>query len=171
MQRVTSYLTAGTSSEFPIATVILAHDERHLRRKLLHLDNGDMVMLDLKEPVLFAHGDRLVLDNGDLVEIHAAEERLLSILPRDPLHLVELAWHLGNRHLQAQIETGRILIQRDHVIAAMLKGLGAEVSEVIEPFQPMRGAYHTPGHGHDHSHGHGAKSGHDHAAVHTPDAD
>ncbi|KQW29165.1 urease accessory protein UreE [Rhizobium sp. Root274] len=151
MQRATSFKTAGSVAEAPEGVVVLSHDARHLRRKLLHLDNGDMVMLDLKEAVLFGHGDRLVLDDGTTVEIQAAEERLFAITARDGLHLIELAWHLGNRHLAAQIETDRILILRDHVIRDMLIGLGAEVTEVIEPFQPVRGAYHAHS-----SHGHGA---------------
>ncbi|AGB72139.1 MULTISPECIES: urease accessory protein UreE [Rhizobium] len=155
MLRVTSYLPAGTSSSNPIDRVVLPHDLRHLRRKLLHLENGEMVMLDLKEPVLFASGDLLVREDGELIEIVAADEKLFEIRPRDRLHLIELAWHLGNRHLSAQIEEERILILRDHVIRAMLEGLGATVTEVSEPFQPARGAYHSHGshsHGHDHHH-------------------
>ncbi|MBB3567077.1 urease accessory protein UreE [Rhizobium sp. BK491] len=155
MLRVTSYLPAGTPSSNPIDRVVLTHDLRHLRRKLLHLENGEMVMLDLKEPVLFASGDLLVREDGELIEIVAADEKLFEIRPRDRLHLIELAWHLGNRHLSAQIEEERILILRDHVIRAMLEGLGATVTEVSEPFQPARGAYHSHGnhsHGHDHHH-------------------
>lgn len=154
MQRVTSYIPAGEPSDPPIGIVVLPHDLRHLRRKLLHLEDGEMVMLDLKEPVLFSHGDRLRLENGDYIEIQAANEKLFAIEARDRLHLIELAWHLGNRHLAAQIEEERILILRDHVIRSMLEGLGATVREVEEPFQPARGAYHSHGgHGHDH-HGH-----------------
>ncbi|MDH4442012.1 MAG: urease accessory protein UreE [Rhizobium sp.] len=153
MQRATSYKPAGTFSEDPEGFVVLGHDMRHLRRKLLHLDDGEMVMLDLKESVLFSHGDRLVLDDGTTIEIRAAEERLFQVTARDGLHLIALAWHLGNRHLAAQIETDRILIQRDHVIRDMLTGLGAEVTEVIEPFQPVRGAYHAHGGGHGHDAG------------------
>ena len=162
MQRVTSYLPAGTPSSNPIDKVVLPHDLRHLRRKLLHLQNGDMVMLDLKEPVLFANGDLLVLEDGELIEIVAAEEKLFEITPRDRIHLPDLSWHLGNRHLPAQIEENRILILRDHVIRAMLEGLGAKVTEVGEPFQPVRGAYHSHG-GDAHGHGgHGHDHGHDH---------
>ena len=150
MRRATSYRPAGNLAEAAEGVVVLAHDARHLRRKLLHLDDGEMVMLDLKEAVLFADGDRLVLDDGSTIEIRAAEERLFEVRARDGLHLIELGWHLGNRHLSAQIETDRILIQRDHVIREMLTGLGAEVSEVVEPFQPVRGAYHAHG-----GHGHG----------------
>lgn len=153
MQRITTYLSAGTSVTVPIGTVVLAHDERHLRRKLLHLTDGDMVMLDLKEPVVFGDGDRLVLDNGDQVEIRAAKEPLYEIVPRDPLHLAELAWHLGNRHMSAQIEADRILILRDRVIREMIELLGARVVEIVEAFQPMRGAYHTHGDNHGHAHG------------------
>jgi len=164
MQRVTSYLPAGTPSSHPTAQVKLPHDLRHLRRKLLHLENGEMVMLDLKEPVLFANGDMLVREDGELIEILAANEKLFEVRGRDRAHLIELAWHLGNRHLSAQIEEDRIVILRDHVIRTMLQGLGAMVLDIEEPFQPARGAYHSHGghsHGHDH-HDHGHDHGHDH---------
>ncbi|MBB3559683.1 urease accessory protein [Rhizobium sp. BK512] len=166
MQRVTSYLPAGTPSSHPTSQVKLPHDLRHLRRKLLHLENGEMVMLDLKEPVLFANGDMLVREDGELIEILAANEKLFEVRGRDRAHLIELAWHLGNRHLSAQIEEDRIVILRDHVIRTMLQGLGAMVLDIEEPFQPARGAYHSHGghsHGHDHhDHDHGHDHGHDH---------
>ncbi|XAZ22520.1 urease accessory protein UreE [Sinorhizobium sp. B11] len=168
MQRVTSYLPAGTPSSHPTSQVKLPHDLRHLRRKLLHLENGEMVMLDLKEPVLFANGDMLVREDGELIEILAANEKLFEVRGRDRAHLIELAWHLGNRHLSAQIEEDRIVILRDHVIRTMLQGLGAMVLDIEEPFQPARGAYHSHG-GHSHGHGHGHDHhdhGHDHGHDH-----
>ena len=39
-----------------------------------------------------------------------------------------------------------------HVIEEMLRGLGARVKEVFEPFDPERGAYDDRNIGHDHSH-------------------
>lgn len=145
------------AAEAPIDTVTLTHDERHLRRKLLHMTNGDVVMLDLKEPVVLEHGDLLATEDGHFIAIAAAPEKLLEIKARDTQHQMELCWHLGNRHLAAQIDADRILIERDHVIEAMLKGLGATVAEVTEAFHPVRGAYHSHGahdhHSHDH-HGH-----------------
>ena len=152
MIRAISVQAHGEPHAMPMDIVVLPHDGRHLRRKLLHLQHGDMVMLDLKEPVTLVHGDILLLDDGNCVEVIAAEERLLEIRPRNPLHLVELAWHLGNRHLQAQIAEDRILILYDHVIEDMMKGLGADVQAVSEPFHPVRGAYHPGGHSHGHGH-------------------
>ncbi|ASY64006.1 Urease accessory protein UreE [Sinorhizobium sojae CCBAU 05684] len=150
--RSTEVLSSSAVDRAPLHRVTLTHDQRHLRRKLLHLENDDVVMLDLKEPVMLADGDLLVLEGGGYIEVKAAEEDLYEIRPRDRLHLIELAWHLGNRHLPAAVEEGRILIARDAVIRAMLEGLGAAVSDVVEPFQPLRGAYHGTGGHHHHGH-------------------
>jgi urease accessory protein len=148
--------TAVTSEPgpMPFDIVVLAHDERHLRRKLLTLQHGDQLLVDLPEPVMLAHGDRLVLDDGRHAEVVAAEEALLEVRAGDNEALMTIAWHIGNRHLPAQIEAGRILVARDHVIEAMLLGLGASVREVSEPFQPVRGAYHGHGHSHGEHHDH-----------------
>lgn len=149
----------------PFDVALLAHDERHLRRKVITLAHGDRVFVDLPEPVQLAHGDMLVLDDGRRAEVIAAEEEVFAVKARDATHLTELAWHIGNRHLTAQIEADRILILRDHVIRHMLEGLGAEVTDVMEPFHPVRGAYsggHSHGHSHSHDHAHGHHHGHDH---------
>ncbi len=103
-----------------------------------------------------AASDRLTdtVDYGRAVAIVAAEEELYEVLPGSACPLRHLAWHLGNRHLPAQIDEDRILIQRDHVIRAMLEGLGASVRAVVARFQPVHGAYHAQGHDHGHSHHH-----------------
>ncbi|MCF3641452.1 urease accessory protein UreE [Rhizobium sp. TRM95111] len=151
--RSTEILPKGAEHRPAVDVVILTHDQRHLRRKLLHTKGDDVVMLDLREPVQLGHGDLLVTESGDCIEVVAAPEELYEIRSRDTLHLTELAWHLGNRHLTAQLEEGRILILRDHVIRDMLAGLGATITEVCEPFHPVRGAYHAAGgHGHGHDH-------------------
>lgn len=138
-------------------TLLLDHGERHLRRKLLTTQEGEKLMVDLPEPVLFAHGDALVLEDGRIVTILAAAEDLYEVRPGAGAPLRHLAWHLGNRHLAAQIDEDRILIRRDHVIRAMLEGLGATVAEVSARFQPVHGAYHHPNH-----HGDGEEHGHHH---------
>ncbi len=150
MARATSFLRAGSPGPVPFDLVVLRHDERRLRRRLLKLIHGDEVLVDLPETVSFESGDLLVLEDGRHVAVMACEEALYEIRGRDSGHLAEIAWHLGNRHLPAQIEWNlpipRILIARDHVIRQMLVGLGADVHEVSEPFSPMRGAYHAHTH-------------------------
>lgn len=135
--------SVSTSPEpVPFDIVVLAHEERFLRRRMLTLQHGDDVLVDLARATVLSHGDRLVLDDGRHVEVIAAEEELMEVRANAKVSLAELAWHIGNRHLPAQIEPQRILLERDHVIRDMLRGLGAWVCNTREPFEPLRGAYH-----------------------------
>jgi len=156
---------ANASDAEPFGTIVLDSADRHVRRKKLTTSQGDEVMVDLPEAVLLADGDCLVLEDGRTIEIIAAREKLYDVRPGADVPLRHLAWHLGNRHLAAQIDEDRILIRRDHVIRTMLEGLGASVTDVIERFQPVHGAYHN--HGHDHGHAsQGHTHGHDDHAHH-----
>jgi urease accessory protein len=162
MLRVTGLIRAADRrTQLAFDGTVLAEDERHVRRKVLTLSQGEKVLIDFPEPVVLGGGDLLVLEDGRFAGIVAAEEDLLEVRARDAVHLAELAWHIGNRHLAAQIEADRILIASDHVIEVMLEGLGAAVRRVVEPFTPLGGAY-SGGHAHGHDgHGHGHE-GHDH---------
>jgi urease accessory protein len=148
--RAVSHLPAGHGKGTAFDLVTLEHDERRVRRKLLTLVHGDQVLVDFPDPVTLDDRSALVLSDGRLVEVIAAEENLYAITGRDSAHLMRLAWHLGNRHLPAQLEQHRILIKRDHVIRDMLVGLGARVTEISEPFFPEQGAYHSHGN-HNHA--------------------
>jgi urease accessory protein len=160
--RAVSVAPAGNAAGAVAGKAVLAHDERHLRRRAIELVDGGKVLVDLLEPVSLGDGDLLVLEDGRAIEIAAAPEELYDIRARDAVHLTELAWHIGNRHLAAAIAADRILILRDHVIRDMLEGLGATVADVVEPFSPVRGAYsgHGHSHGHDHHHHHDEHHGH-----------
>jgi urease accessory protein len=146
VSRVTSYRRAEPFGDVPFDIVVLDADARHIRRKRITLQHGDEVLVDFEKAVKLEHGDRLVLEDGRVAEVIAAEEDLMEVRARDQAHLVQLAWHIGNRHLPAQIEEARILVRRDKVIRHMLETLGAEVSDVSEPFAPEHGAYHSHEH-------------------------
>jgi urease accessory protein len=155
-------------------TVVLDFDDRHRRRMAMTGTRGLEFLLDLEAAVALRGGDALVLEDGRLVEVVAAPEPLLEIRAAEPQHLVRLAWHLGNRHLPTQIVGRGLRIRRDHVIEAMVKGLGAKVIEIEAPFDPEGGAYaaarepvaaaHDHDHAdHDHDHGKHDHASHDHA--------
>lgn len=143
--RATSFVRVQYLLEMPWDTIVMDAGERHLRRKLIKLQHGNEVLVDLPQATRFANGDCLRLEDGRLVQIIASDEELLEVTAGDAVQLGRLAWHIGNRHLEAQIEETRILIRRDHVIAKMLQGLGAKLRDVREPFSPEHGAY---SHGH-----------------------
>jgi urease accessory protein len=151
-------------NEAPADTVVLDFDDRHRRRMAMTGTRGLQFLLDLENAVALRGGDALVLEDDRLIEVVAAAEPLLEIRGADPHHLIRLAWHLGNRHLPTQIMPKGLRIRRDHVIEAMVRGLGARVIEIEAPFDPEGGAYAGGGHAHapeSDSHDHAA---HDHAA-------
>jgi urease accessory protein len=143
MINATAALPPNHGKGKPFAQLILPSDQRRLRRKVLNV-KGEDVLVDFPEPVTLEHFGGLLLEDGRVIEIVAAPEPLLEVTPKSTEHLAQLAWHIGNRHMSAQIEKKRILLPRDHVARSMLQGLGAEVRDVVEPFVPMQGAYHAP---------------------------
>ena len=136
---------AGTPGQAFDTIVLEAHD-RHLRRKLLTTIAHAEILADLEKPVFIEDGDHLALEDGRFIEVQAAEEELFEVTGVSPAHMVRLGWHIGNRHLAAQLESIRILIKPDPVIRDMLLRLGAEVRVVREQFEPEHGAYHSHGH-------------------------
>lgn len=143
MLRAITHLPAGHAQGTAFDSVVLDHDQRRLRRKLLTLVGGGDVMVDFPQTITLDHLGALQLDDGRLVEVVAAPELLYEVRGRDTAHLVRLAWHIGNRHTSAQLEADRLLIKRDHVLRPMLEGLGGRVTEVREPFFAEHGAYHS----------------------------
>ena len=162
-------------------TVVLGYDDRHRRRMAMTGTRGLEFLLDLEEALALRGGDALVLEDGRLIEDVAAPESLVEIRGADPHHLARVAWHLGNRHLPTQIVGKGLRIRRDHVIEAMVKGLGAKVIEIEAPFDPEGGAYAGGGHaGHDHgthaapdhrNHDHNHHGSVDHKHVHDEHCD
>ncbi|MEW5686828.1 MAG: urease accessory protein UreE [Pseudomonadota bacterium] len=150
MTAITDVLPAGAWSGAAVDQVVLDYDGRHRRRIVLTGASGAEYLLDLAEATHLRGGDGLSLPGGGVLEVVAKPEPLIEVTAESPAALLRLAWHIGNRHLAAQVFADRILIRRDHVIAHMLEHQGAVVREVEAPFDPEGGAYH--GHGHDHAH-------------------
>ncbi|EIZ85172.1 UreE urease accessory domain-containing protein [Methylobacterium sp. GXF4] len=132
--------------------VVLESGERHRRRIALRGAGGLGFLLDLPEAAVLDDGDALVLEDGRLIWVEAAPERLLEIRAVSDHALKRLIWHIGNRHIPAEIGAEAVWIADDHVLADMVRGLGGTAEPVERPFRPEGGAY-SGGHGHDHPHG------------------
>jgi urease accessory protein len=126
-----------------IDRVVLDADERQRRRIVLTGELGTLLLLDLPHAASLRDGDGLVLDDGTLVRVAGKPEPLIEIAATDMSELTRLAWHLGNRHVDVQIVGDRLRIRRDHVLEAMLVGLGARLTPIEVPFDPEPGAYVT----------------------------
>jgi len=160
--------------------LVLSYDERYRRRLRYIAAGGTTFLLDLPRAAVLHAGDGLRLEDGRIVRIEAAPEQLVEVAASDPATLIRLAWHIGNRHLPAQLEPHRILIREDAVIEHMLVGLGASIKHVLAAFTPESGAYDSASQGNsgpaqytlapDHAHPHGDHA-HHHDSVHAHSQD
>ncbi|HQS47420.1 MAG TPA: urease accessory protein UreE [Xanthobacteraceae bacterium] len=154
---------AAVREEKVVDTIMLDHQARHRRRVAMTGAKGLDFLLDLEKATLLDHGDALKLEDGSLVRIEAAPEKLIEVKTGSPLRLMKVGWHLGNRHVPTEITEDALYIAYDHVLVEMVRGLGASAAPVLRPFRPERGAYEAAeAHGHAHDHGHAQDHGHDH---------
>ena len=127
--------------------VVMTYDQRLMRRKRLVTEAGEGFLVDLPSVTNLDAFWGFELADGRAIEIVAADEAVLVVsgdLPR-------LAWHIGNRHTPCQIAAHYLVIREDHVLEAMLRGLGATILPALRPFTPEKGAYgmgRTMGHSH-----------------------
>jgi urease accessory protein len=166
MQRVSAVVRAGTVDPWKIrGRVELDHDHRYRRRLVLRTADGTSFLLDLADATQLKDGDGLLLDDGGIVLVQALPETLLEIRASTPAALMQIAWHLGNRHVPTQLCGDTLRIRADHVIAAMVHQLHGVVTTISAPFDPEGGAYgatHTHHHHHDggnHHHAHAHDEG------------
>jgi urease accessory protein len=128
--------------------VLIDYDRRFRRRIVLTTVLGAEVLIDLPQAVRLRDGDGLDVGSG-VIRVCAQAEDLMEIHAHEDGELIRIAWHLGNRHLPVQLLDDRIRIRADHVIGAMVRGLGGHVDMIQAPFDPEAGAY-AGGAGHHH---------------------
>ena len=148
----------------PHTQLILGKDQREKSRLKVTLEDGREAGLFFEKGTTFQDGDCIVSDDGKIiVEIKAATETVSTVKCEDPLLLAKACYHLGNRHVPLQIESGRVRYQHDHVLDDMVRGLGLDVVCEEAPFQPEAGAYGGTSNHHSHSHeySHGHSHSHD----------
>jgi urease accessory protein len=143
-------LSRCTSSRPADATLTLCFEERQRSRLRTLLDNGAEAGLFLDRGQVLRDGDRLTTAGGVIIEVRAAPEPVSTVACADAVQLARAAYHLGNRHVALQVGDGWVRYRNDHVLDAMVRGLGLEVVREVAPFEPEGGAYG----GHAHRHGH-----------------
>lgn len=137
-------------------------------------DNGRELGLFLNRGPVLRDGALLRAESGEVVEVHAADESVVTARVPAGVELARLCYHLGNRHVQlaigGDVEEGWVRFPPDHVLEALARRLGAILVHHEAPFDPEPGAY-TDGHGHHHSHGHddveGDSHGHGKSGAHA----
>lgn len=136
--------------------LILPFDLRQKSRLRVTLKSGIEAALMLERGTILRGGDFLRSGDGRVIKVIAANEPVLNVtapnLKREngAQQLMRAVYHLANRHVPLQIGDGWIRLEQDHVLQAMLLGLGMKTVEEFAPFEPEAGAYGGAHHHHEH---------------------
>ena len=66
---------------------------------------------------------------------------MIEISSNFKIELIKAAYHLGNRHVEVEIEEDILLTNGDYVIENMLKNFNVDIVNTQKKFFPERGAH------------------------------
>lgn len=144
-------------------TIELDFQQRQKSRHKATTVCGETLGWFLERGRVLEDGDVLLCNDGTAIVVVAANELVSEVQSDDAHLLMRAAYHLGNRHVPLQIGEGYLRYQHDHVLDAMLEGLGLTVGCCQRPFHPENGAYSSAGHSQGGLHSHSHTHGHSHA--------
>jgi len=125
-----------------ILKLTLSSDERRILRGKRLTDCNQEIILQLPRKGKLNDGDILLTNNFNFfVEIIAKKENLIEISSKSKIELIKTAYHLGNRHVDVEIEKDIILTKSDYVIENMLKNFKVDLVKTNKKFSPETGAH------------------------------
>jgi len=120
----------------------LSSDERRILRGKRLSDCDQEIILQLPRNGKLNDGDILLTNESNFyVEIIAKTEDLIEISSNSKIELIKTAYHLGNRHVEVEIEEDILLTKSDYVIENMLLNFKVDVKNTKKKFFPERGAH------------------------------
>jgi urease accessory protein len=124
-----------------ISFILALTAEDRVRSRHHFESDGQSFSLQLPRGTVLYHNDLLKAESGELVQIIAKPEPVITVTARTSLDLLKAAYHLGNRHVPLEVTATYLRLSPDAVLKSMLEQLGVQVTEEILPFQPEMGAY------------------------------
>jgi len=120
----------------------LSSDERRILRGKRLSDCDQEIFLQLPRLGKLNDGDILSTNVSNFyVEIIAKTENLIEISSISKIELIKTAYHLGNRHVEVEIEEDILLTKGDYVIENMLHNFNVDTIRTQKKFFPERGAH------------------------------
>ncbi len=121
----------------------LSSDQRRVLRGKRKSDCNQELQLQLPREGKLNDGDILRTNQKKLfIQIIAQKENLIEITAKRNLELIKVAYHLGNRHVEIEINENILLTKNDYIIEELLKNFDVIFSKVEKKFFPEIGAFH-----------------------------
>ena len=120
----------------------LSSDERRILRGKRLTDCDQEIIFQLPRSGKLNDGDILSTNDPNFfIEIIAKTESLIEISSSSEIELIKAAYHLGNRHVEVEIEKEILLTKSDYVIENMLKNFNVDIVNTQKKFSPETGAH------------------------------
>ena len=121
----------------------LSSDQRRILRGKRRSDCNQEIHLQLPREGKLNDGDILLTNHKNLfVQVRAQKENLIEITAKTNIELIKVAYHLGNRHMEIEINENILLTKNDYIIEELLKNFEVIFIKVEKKFFPEIGAFH-----------------------------
>ena len=131
------------SHEGDFLKLTLSSDQRRVFRGKRKSDCKQELKLQLPRKGKLNDGDILRTNHKKIfVQIIAQKENLIEITAKTNLELIKVAYHLGNRHVEIEINENILFIKSDCIIEELLKNFDVVFLKVEKKFFPETGAFH-----------------------------
>ena len=125
-----------------ILYLTLCSDQRKILRGKKVSDCNKELLLQLPRKGKINDGDILITNQENIfISVKAKVEKLFQICISSKLDMVKVAYHLGNRHIEIEINDNYLFVKEDYLIKNLLEKLGAEIKLVNKKFFPENGAF------------------------------
>ena len=132
-----------------IEKIYITSEEALKRIMRVNSDHNHEYGIALDENVELKDGDILYKDDKNIVVIKIKGDDVLVIKPKCITEMGVIAHSLGNRHLQAQFEEGKMIIQYDALVESELK---REKIDYSRESLKLKKAFRHVEFGHTHTH-------------------
>ena len=139
---VTDWINFKPSEGSFLKLTLSSNERRILRGKRITDCHQEIIFQLPRKGKLLNDGDILFTNESNFyIEIIAKKENLIQISSNSKIELIKTAYHLGNRHVEVEIEKDILLTKRDYVIENMLNNFDVNVINTKKKFFPETGAH------------------------------
>ena len=124
--------------------LVLAWEQRRWMRGRFTTVQGRKIGIALPTGTTLAHGAILYVGADWYLQIEAAIEPVLEIVPSDYNEAVKIAFEIGNRHFPLALEESKILVPDDKVMVRLMDRLGAPWERRQAIFDPISNTQLNP---------------------------
>ncbi|PIC63937.1 urease accessory protein UreE [Sporosarcina sp. P13] len=104
--------------------VFLESSDLLKRIQRVKTDHGREIGIRLRDARELVAGDVLYMDEKNIILIEVLPDDVIIIEPRTLNEMGTIAHQLGNRHLPAQFEDDKMIVQYDYLVEELLVELG-----------------------------------------------